>query len=82
RLSDAHLASARRQLDSQAAAFANGNADRLTYTQADADYQTSETLHLDAVVAVQQAAGALEDAMQQPLGHEAVSDTLSEETPR
>jgi len=82
RLSDAHLVSARRQLDSQAAAFANGDADRLTYTQAKADYQTSETLHLDAAVAVQQAAGALEDAMQQPLGHEAVSDTLSEETPR
>ncbi len=82
RLSDAHLVSARRQLDSQAAAFANGDADRLTYTQAKADYQTSETLHLDAAVAVQQAAGALEDAMQQPLGHDAVSDALSEETPR
>ena len=82
RLSDAHLASARRQLDSQAVAFANGNADRLTYTQAEADYQTSESLHLDAVVVVQHAAAALEDAMQQPLGHEAVSDTLSEETPR
>lgn len=80
-LSDAHLASARRQLESQAAAFASGNADRLTFTQAKADYQTSKSAHLDAVVAVQQAAGALEDAMQQPLGHEAVSDTLSEETP-
>ncbi|MCW3528612.1 TolC family protein, partial [Burkholderia cenocepacia] len=75
------LASARRQLESQAAAFASGNADRLTFTQAKADYQTSKSAHLDAVVAVQQAAGALEDAMQQPLGHEAVSDTLSEETP-
>ncbi|TAM18727.1 MAG: TolC family protein [Pandoraea sp.] len=81
-LSDAHLASARRQLESQAVGFASGNADRLTFAQAKADYQTSETARLDAEVAVQQAAGALEDAMQQPLGHEAVSDTLSEEIPR
>ncbi|TAM55918.1 MAG: TolC family protein [Paraburkholderia sp.] len=81
-LSDAHLASARRQLDSQAAAFESGNADRMTYTQAKADYQASETTHLDAEVAVQQAAGILEDTMQEPFGHEAVSDTLSEETPR
>lgn len=79
-LFDAHLDSARRQLDSQAAAFANGNADRLTYTQAKADYQTNAALRVDAVVAVQQAAGALEDAMQQPLGEEAPSNTLSEET--
>ncbi|MEM5405699.1 TolC family protein [Paraburkholderia unamae] len=77
-ISDAHLASARRQLDSQAAAFASGNADRLTYTQAKADYQTSETTRLDAEVALQQAAGALEDAMQLPLVHEARSPTLSE----
>ncbi|WP_028207430.1 TolC family protein [Paraburkholderia nodosa] len=81
-VSDAHLASARRQLDSQAAAFASGNADRLTYTQAKADYQTSETAHLDAEVAVQQAAGALEDAMQLPLVHEARSPMLSERTTR
>jgi cobalt-zinc-cadmium efflux system outer membrane protein len=72
-ISDVHLASARRQLDGQAAAFASGNTDRLTYTQAKADYQTSETSRLDAEIAVQQAAGALEDAMQQPLGREAVS---------
>jgi outer membrane protein TolC len=81
-LSDAHLASARRQLDSQAAAFSSGNTDRLTFTQAKADYQTSETARLNAEVAVQEAAGALEDAMQQPLGHEAVNSTLSEETTR
>jgi len=81
-LSDTHLASARRQLDSQAAAFSSGNTDRLTFTQVKADYQTSETARLDAEVAVQQAAGALEDAMQQPLGHEEVSDTFSEGTTR
>jgi outer membrane protein, heavy metal efflux system len=82
RLSDAHWTDARKQLDSQAATFAAGNTDRLTYTQAVADDQTSEITHLDAVVTVQQAAGALEDAMQQPLGREAVSHTLSEEIPR
>ncbi|CAM2171745.1 outer membrane protein, heavy metal efflux system [Paraburkholderia sacchari] len=82
RLSDAHLASARQQLKSQATAFAHGNADRLTFTQASADYQTSEVARLDAEVAVQQAAGALEDVMQQPFGHDAASVTLSEEPPR
>ena len=81
-ISDAHLASAHRQLDSQAAAFASGNADRLAWTQAKSDYQTSEAAHLDAEVAVQQAAGALEDAMQLPLGHAAMSQTLSEGTTR
>ncbi|EEA03529.1 outer membrane efflux protein [Burkholderia sp. H160] len=81
-ISDVHLASARRQLDSQAAAFASGDADRLTYTQAKADYQTSETTRLDAEVAVQQAAGALEDAMQLPLTHEAMSHPLNEGTAR
>ncbi|WP_069268580.1 TolC family protein [Paraburkholderia nodosa] len=81
-ISDVHLASARRQLDSEAAAFSSGNADRLTYTQAKADYQTSETAHLDAEVAVQQAAGALEDAMQLPLGHAAGSHAFSEGTTR
>lgn len=66
-------------VDSQAAAFFSGNADRLTFTQAKADYQTSETARLDAEVAVQRAVGALEDAMQQPLGHEAASNTLISE---
>ncbi|TAM00667.1 MAG: TolC family protein [Paraburkholderia sp.] len=82
RISNDHLASARRQLDSQAAAFSSGDADRLTYTQAKADYQTSETSRLDAEVIVQQAAGALEDAMQLPLAHEAATHTLSEGTTR
>lgn len=81
-ISDAHLASARCQLDSQAAAFASGNADRLTYTQAKAGYQTSEIARLDAEVALQQAAGALEDAMQLPLVHEAARPILSEGTTR
>ncbi|VXC85171.1 Outer membrane efflux protein [Burkholderia sp. 8Y] len=82
RISDTHLASARRQLDSQAAAFASGNADRLTFAQAKADFQISETARLDAEVAVQQAAGALEDAMQLPLGGDAASRTLSDGTTR
>ena len=78
RVAEAHLAAARKQLESEAAAFAAGDADRLRYTQAKAGYQTSEIAHLDATVAVQRAAGALEDAMQRPLGPEAVSHTLSE----
>ncbi|ALV61665.1 MULTISPECIES: TolC family protein [Burkholderia cepacia complex] len=66
-LSDAHRIAARRQLDSQEAGFAAGDVDRLTLTQAKADYQASEIARLDATVAVRQAAGALEDAMQRPL---------------
>ncbi|TAN27178.1 MAG: TolC family protein [Castellaniella sp.] len=80
RLADTHQASARRQLDSQATAFSHGNTDRLTFTQAKVDYQTSEITHLDALVAVQHAAGALEDAMQQPLGQGAASLTSREGT--
>ncbi|KVK80932.1 divalent cation transporter [Burkholderia cepacia] len=79
-LSDTHRAVARRQLDSQAASFAAGNADRLTFTQAKADYQASEIAHLDAVVATQQAAGALEDAMQRPLTPDAVNATSTQRT--
>lgn len=83
-LSQAHLAQARRQLRSQAAAFAAGGEDRLAYTQGTADLQTSEIAHLDAMVAVQQSAGALEDAMQSPLQPEAeaASRTPSEAIPR
>ncbi|HDR9482337.1 TPA: TolC family protein [Burkholderia aenigmatica] len=66
-LSDAHRTAARRQLDSQEAGFAAGDVDRLTLTQAKADYQANEIARLDATVAVRQAAGALEDAMQRPL---------------
>ncbi|KFX64541.1 TolC family protein [Paraburkholderia fungorum] len=79
RLSAEHLASARRQLDSQAASFAAGATDRLTFTQARADYQTSEIAHLDAVVAAQQAAGMLEDTLQRPLEPEAVNSTVTEQ---
>lgn len=82
RLSQARVAEARKQLRSQATAFAAGGEDRLTYTQATADLQTSEIAHLDAVVAVQQSAGALEDAMQSPLEPEAASRTPSEAIPR
>ncbi|MFM0197826.1 TolC family protein [Paraburkholderia strydomiana] len=78
-LSAEHLKSARRQLDSQAASFAAGATDRLTFTQAKADYQTSEIAHLDAVVAAQQAAGMLEDAMQRPLEPETVNSTVTEQ---
>ncbi|WP_412530226.1 TolC family protein [Burkholderia lata] len=72
KLSDMHRTAARRQLDSQAAGFAAGDVDRLTLTQANADYQAAEIARLDAAVAVRQAAGALEDAMQRPLTPDAV----------
>ncbi|SIT46627.1 Outer membrane efflux family protein [Paraburkholderia ribeironis] len=73
-LSQRHVATARRQLDSQAAGFAAGNTDRLTFTQARADYEANVIAHLDAVVAARQAAGGLEDAMQRPLEPEATRD--------
>ena len=82
-LSATHLATARKQLDSQAASFAAGATDRLMFTQAGADYQASEIAHLDAVVAAQQAAGTLEDAMQRPLAPETVNATVTQqEIPR
>lgn len=64
------LAVASRQLDSRSADFAAGNTDRLSYTQAKADYAASEIAHLDAIVAARQAADALEDAMQRPFAAE------------
>jgi cobalt-zinc-cadmium efflux system outer membrane protein len=66
RISAAHLAAARKRLASDAAGFAAGDTDRLMYTQAKAGYASSQIAHLIATVAVQQAAGALEDAMQYP----------------
>lgn len=79
-LADRHQASARRQLDSQATAFSRGNTDRLAFTQAKVDYQTSEITHLDALVAAQRAAGALEDAMRQPLGQDALTPIFHQGT--
>jgi outer membrane protein TolC len=67
RLSDAGLAASGRELDSVAARFAAGALDRLALTQAQLDYQTSAIDRLAAALGVQQAAGMLEDAMQQPL---------------
>ncbi|MBN9094638.1 MULTISPECIES: TolC family protein [Pandoraea] len=67
RIEDARLAAARRRLDSTAAAFAAGDAGRLTYAQASADFQTNQLVRLDAAISAQQAAGRLEDAVQRPL---------------
>jgi outer membrane protein TolC len=78
-LSVAHLATARKQLDSQATSFTSGNTDRLALTQARADYQASEIAHLDAVVAAQQAAGSLEDTMQRPLAPETANPTVTQD---
>jgi outer membrane protein TolC len=81
-LSARHLTTARHQLDSQAASFASGNTDRLTLTQATADYEANETTHLDAVVAAQKAAAALEDAMQRPLEPESANQSLTQQEPQ
>lgn len=84
-LSAHRLTVARHQLDSQAAGFAAGQTDRLTLTQAKADYETNAMTHLDAVVAARQAAGALEDAMQRPLDAEPsgpASESLTQQEPR
>ncbi|KDR26196.1 MULTISPECIES: TolC family protein [Caballeronia] len=81
-LSARHLTTARRQLDSQLAGFAAGNIDRLTLTQAKADFEANEMTHLDAVVAAQKAAGVLEDAMQRPLEPEAANESLTQQEPR
>jgi outer membrane protein TolC len=67
RLSDAGVAASGRELDSIATRFAAGALDRLALTQAQLDYQASAIDHFAAAVEVQQAAGMLEDAMQQPL---------------
>ncbi|MDH6153664.1 MULTISPECIES: TolC family protein [Paraburkholderia] len=78
-LSAAHRAAARKQLNSQTASFDTGNTDRLSVTQARADYQASAIAHLDAVLAAQQAAGALEDAMQRPLTPDIANATVTEQ---
>lgn len=69
-LADEQLSAAKKVLHEQAAGFSIGQTDRLALTIAKADYETKEMSHLDALVAAQQAAGAIEDAMQRPLAHE------------
>ncbi len=83
RLSTVSLSTAKKQMDSQAASFTAGATDRLALTQAKADYQTSAITHLNDVVAAQQAAGALEDAMQMPFSPSPLGGTATEkEMPR
>ena len=66
-VSSQRLTVARKQLESQETGFRIGAVDRLALTQFKADFALSQIDHLNGVVAVQQAAGALEDAMQRPL---------------
>ncbi|MCI2810952.1 TolC family protein [Eoetvoesiella caeni] len=83
RLSAVRLSTAQKQLMSQAASFDSGMIDRPALAQAKADYQTIAIAHLNDVVAAQQAAGALEDAMQRPLSPSTPNWTLPQkETPR
>jgi outer membrane protein TolC len=82
-LSTLRLSTAQKQMSSQAASFTAGTSDRLSLRQAAADYQTSTLEHLNAVVQAQQAVGALEDAMQQPLSPTVLGGTMTEtEIPR
>jgi outer membrane protein TolC len=60
-------ATATHQRDSMNASFAAGATDRLELTQARADFQTFALDYLNAVVALQEASGLLEDAMQHAL---------------
>ncbi|MDR2250675.1 TolC family protein [Acinetobacter sp.] len=60
---------AQQQLNSQSHAFHAGNLDRLSYTQAQVAYQTSQLNTLDAKVNVMQSAALLEDALQRNLDH-------------
>lgn len=71
-IADRRLAAARRQFDNQAADFAAGNADRLAYTQAKADFAASQIMELDALIAARQAGGLLEDTLQRPLAEGAL----------
>ena len=61
------VATAARLMKSQSASFRVGAADRLEFIQAQMDYQTVVANHLRALIAMQQAAGLLESALQQPL---------------
>lgn len=74
RLAQAERATAKKQMDGRAAAYAAGAVDRLAMTQAEADYQAGAIAYLNAAVAVQQAAGLLEAAMQRPLPAGAAPD--------
>jgi cobalt-zinc-cadmium efflux system outer membrane protein len=67
RLSTTRQALARRQMDSQAASFAAGATDRLALALAKLDLQASKVDQLNEWVAMQLAAGMLEDAMQLPV---------------
>lgn len=67
---------AHRQLDGQAASFAAGDIDRVALAQARAAYQSSAIARLDAVVAAQEAAGLLEDALQRPLASPAANNAF------
>jgi cobalt-zinc-cadmium efflux system outer membrane protein len=79
RFSAARLVAAKRQMDSQTASFAAGATDRLALAQAQSDHQASAIDHLNELVALQQAAGMLEDSMQQPLATSPTRATMPEQ---
>ena len=77
---DAH--DQRRQRQTAQRMFEAGETGRLGLATAELEVFTTELLRLDAVVKAQQALGALEDAVQQPLGSPAASALISEKNPR
>ncbi len=73
----AQLSVAARQRGAVQAGFAAGAADRLELSLAQVDYQAYALDYLNAVAAMQDAAGQLEDAIQQPLPHDAAALTFT-----
>lgn len=71
RLADEQARTAHKQLADQSAAFSAGDTDRLAYTQAMVDDENAVLVRSDALVAAQQSAAAIEDAMQRPLDRQA-----------
>lgn len=65
------MSTALKQRGAVQAGFATGGADRLELAQANIDLQTAAVDYLNAVATMQDAAGQLEDAIQQPLAREA-----------
>lgn len=66
-LSSLSLAAATQQMKSQSASFSAGVSDRLDFTLAQMDYKNIGADHLRAQIAMQQAIGVLENALQQTL---------------
>jgi outer membrane protein TolC len=79
---EALLADQRKQRQTAQRMFEAGETGRLGIATAELEVFTTELARLDAVLKAQQALGALEDAVQQPLGSPASSVIVPEKNPR